>query len=106
MYALGAMSAELIFAQALPKEIGLSFLIHARADSSTARAMATKQGASRKMKHIHTRFLFIQDLVFRKLLPMSSVLGRERFTRLRSMLGMGTELSETISPGSWHDGNE
>ena len=108
MYALGALSAELIFAQAILKEIGLSFLIHARADSSTARAVATKQGASRKMKHIHTRFLFIQDLVFRKLLTMSSVktdvnpsdigtkaLGRERFHRLRLMLGMGTELSET-----------
>ena len=57
MYALGALSAELIFAQAILKEIGLSFLIHARADSSTARAVATKQGASRMMKHIHTRFL-------------------------------------------------
>ena len=51
MYALGALSAELIFAQAILKEIGLSFLIHARADSSTARAVATNQGASRKMKH-------------------------------------------------------
>ena len=119
MYALGAMSAELIFAQAFLKEIGLSFLIHARADSSTARAVATKQGASRKMKHIHTIFLFIQDLVFRKLLTMSSVktdvnprdigtkaLGRERFHRLRSMLGMGTELSETSSPGKWYSGDE
>ena len=71
MYAHGALSAELIFAQAILKEIGLSFLIHARADSSTVRAMATKQRASRKMKHIYTRFLFIQDLVFRKLLTMS-----------------------------------
>ena len=63
MYALGALSPELIFAQALLKEIGLSFLIHTRADSSTARAVATKQGASRKMKHNQTRFPFIQDLV-------------------------------------------
>ena len=116
MYALGALSAELIFAQAILKEIGLSFLIHARADSSTARAVATKQGASRKMKHIQTRFVFIQILVFRKLLTMSSVktdvnpsdigtkaLGRERF---RSMLGMGIELSETTSPSKWYSGNE
>ena len=113
--ALGALSAELIFAQGALKEIGVSFLIHARADSSTARAVATKQGASRKMKHIHTRFSFIQDLVFGELLTMSSVktdvnpsgirtkaLGRERFHRLRSMLGMGTELSDTSSPGKWH----
>ena len=119
IFALGALSAELIFAQAILKETGLSFLMHARADSSTARAVATKQEASRKMKHIHTRFLFIQDLVFRKLLTMSSVktdvsprdigtkaLGRERFHRLRSMLGMGTELSETSSPGKWYSGDE
>ena len=71
------------------------------------------------MKHIHTRFLFIQDLVFRKLVTMSSVktdvnpsdigmeaLGRERFHRLRSMLGMGTELSETSSLGKWYSGDE
>ena len=119
MYALGALSAELIFAQAILKGIGPSFLIHARADSSTARLVATKQGASRKMKHTHTRFLFIQDLVFRKLLTMSSAktdvnpsdigtkaLGRERLHRLRSMLGMGTELSETSSPGKWYSGDE
>ena len=73
MYALGALSAELIFAQATPEEIGLSFLIHARADSSTARAVATKRRASLTMKHIHTNFLFIQDLVFPKLPTMSSV---------------------------------
>ena len=73
LYALGALSAELIFAQGSLKEIGLSFLIHARADSSTARAVAANQGASRKMKHIRTRFLFIQDLVFRKLLTMSAI---------------------------------
>ena len=119
MYALGALSGALIFAQAILKEIGLSFLIHVRADSSTARATTTKQGASRKKNHIHTRFLFIQELVFRKLLTMSSVktivnpsdfgtnpLGRERFYRLRSMLGMGTELNETSSPGKWYIGDE
>ena len=119
LYALGALSAELMFIQSILNEIGLSFLIHARADSSTARAAATKQGASRKMKHIHKKFLFTQDLVFRKLLTMSSVktdvnpsdigtkaLGRERFYRLRPMLGMGTELVETSSPGKWYSGDE
>ena len=34
MYALGALSAELIFAQAILKEIELSFLIHTRADTA------------------------------------------------------------------------
>ena len=62
MYALGALSAELIFAQAILKEIGLSFLIHKRADSTTARAVETKQGSkSQDESHsheilIHSRF--------------------------------------------------
>ena len=34
----------------------------------------------------------------------TKALGRERFYRLRSMLGMGIELSETSSPGNWYDG--
>ena len=41
LYALGALSAELIFAQAILKESGLSFLIHTRADTSIARAVET-----------------------------------------------------------------
>ena len=36
LYALGALSAELTFAQAILKEIGLSFLIHARAGETTS----------------------------------------------------------------------
>ena len=36
----------------------------------------------------------------------TKALGRERFYRLRSILGMGTELVETSSPGKWYDGNE
>ena len=106
--ALGALSAELIFAQAILKEIGLSFLIHARAGSSTARAVATKQGASRKMKHIHRRF-GISESVKTDVNPSdigTKSLGRERFRKLRSMLGMGTELSETSSPGKWYSGDE
>ena len=92
-------------------------LIHARADSSTLRAMATKQGKIRKMKHIHMRFLFIQDRYFgnferchqSRLNPSDfrmEALGRERFHRLRSMLGMVTELSETSSPVKWYSGDE
>ena len=36
----------------------------------------------------------------------AKALGRERFHRLKSMLGMGTELSETSSPGKWNGGDE
>ena len=107
LHALGALSAELIFEQAILKEIGLSFLIHARADNSTARVFSTKQGGESKDEIQHTRFLSILDLVFWTLLTMSAVktdvylsdigtkaLGREQFHRLRSMLGTGTMENE------------
>ena len=60
-----------------------------------------KQRASRKLKHIHTRFLSSQDMVFRILLTSAmktdvnpsdigtKALGRERFSSLRAMLELG-----------------
>ena len=37
----------------------------------------------------------------------TKALGRERFHRLRSMLGMVlTELSDTSSPDKWYSGDE
>ena len=68
MYALGALSVQLIFAQAILNEIGQLFLTHARADSSTARTVATKNKEQVvEMKHIHTRFVFTDDQIFRRL---------------------------------------
>ena len=108
MYAFGALSAELIFAQGNTEREWTIIL-----DTRESRQQhSTRSGNETRSKsqdeHIHTRYLFIQDLVFRILLTLSSVktdvnpsdigtkeLGRERFHRLRSMLGMGTELSET-----------
>ena len=75
-----------------------------------------KQGASGRMNHIRTRFLLIQDMVFRKLLTTSAVetimypsdvgtqpLGRERFCRMRAMLRLGNAFEDTCSPGDWHN---
>ena len=74
---------------------------------------------SKSQDETHSHEILIQDLVFRKVLTMSSVktdvnpsdigteaLRRKRFHRLRSMLGLGTELSETRSPGTWYSGDE
>ena len=36
----------------------------------------------------------------------TKTLGRERFHRLGSLLGMGKQLSETSSPGTWYSGDE
>ena len=69
-----------------------------------------------RMNHIRTRFLFIQDMVFRKLLTTSAVktimypsdvgtqpLGRERFCRMRAMLRLGNAFEDTCSPGDCHN---
>ena len=53
LHALGALSAELIFAQAILKEIGPSFLKHARADSSTARSGNETRSESQDEAHSH-----------------------------------------------------
>ena len=63
LYALGALSAELIFAQAILKEIGLSFLIHARADSTHSTRSGNETRSKSQDETHHTRSLFIQDLV-------------------------------------------
>ena len=60
MYALGALSAELIFAQAILEEIGLSLLIHARADSSTARR-GGNETRSESQDETHSHEILIQS---------------------------------------------
>ena len=53
MCALGALSAELIFAQAILKEIGLSFLIHARAQQHSTRSGNETRSKSQDETHLH-----------------------------------------------------
>ena len=36
----------------------------------------------------------------------TKAVGRERFHRLRSMLDMGTELSDTSSPDKWNSDDD
>ena len=61
--ALGALSAELIFAQAVLKEIGPSFLMHARADISTARKWQRnkEQVASKLQDETHSHEILIHS---------------------------------------------
>ena len=68
------------------------------------------------MTHIHSRFKFIQGVVFRKLLTTSAIkrdvdpsdvgtkgLRRERFCRIRALVGVGNEVTETRSRDIWDD---
>ena len=83
-------------------EIGLSFPAHARGDSSTASAVATKQGASWRVKLTPMRFLLIQNLVFPKLPTMSAVKTDVNPSDIGTT-GLGNDLADTCSPRSWGD---
>ena len=83
-------------------EIGRSFPVHARGDSSTALAVETKQGASGRVKLTAMRFLLIQDLVFPKLPTMSAVKTDVNPSDIGTT-GLGNDLADTCSPRSWGD---
>ena len=59
LYALGALSAELIFARAILKVNGLSFLIHARADSSTQSTRSGNETRSTSRNETHSHEILI-----------------------------------------------
>ena len=113
LYALGALSAELIFTQAMVKGFGLPFLIPARADSSTSTSSGTETGSEQENEThthaipIHSRFGVSEtagDVRSQKndVNPSDvgpKALGRKRFCRMRAMRGMCNELAETFSPG-------
>ena len=118
LYALGALSADLIFRTNYPERDWtiIPDTLESRQQHSTRSGNETR---SKSQDETHSHEILIQDLVFRKLLTMSSVMtdvnpsdigtkapGRERFHRLRSMLGMGTELCETSSPVKWYSGDD
>ena len=44
-------------------------------DSSAGKSMASRHGLSKKTKHIHLRFLFMQDLILSGLIKIKKVLG-------------------------------
>ena len=114
--ALGALSAELNFTQAILRDWTV---IPGARKSRQQHSTNSGNETGRKLENetrVHTRFLFIQDFVFPKLLTMSAVkadvnpsdigpktVGREGFNRMRAMLGLGNELADTCSPGNLRD---
>eukprot|EP00971_Amphidinium_carterae_P349096 6490844-Amphidinium_carterae.2 len=69
LYAIGSSVAESIFIKQILEEINnpsfdnVHIDINVMTDSSAGKSMATRQGISKKGKHIMMRYLFVQDLV-------------------------------------------
>ena len=119
MYALGALSAELIFRTSYPERDWTVIPdTRERRQQHSTRSGNETMSESQDETHsheilIHSRFGFSEtliDVISQDRCESSDIgtkaLGRERFHRLRSILGMGTELSETSSPGKWYSGDE
>ena len=93
------------------KEIGL--ILDTRRSRQQYSTGSGNETGSKPEDETHTRFLFIQILVFRKLLMMSAVktdvnpsdvgtkaLGRDRLCRMRAVLGLDNDFAETCSLGN------
>jgi hypothetical protein len=70
--ALSEAAKEAILVRNVLKEIGFDYCIVAYVDSSSARALCLKRGVGR-MKHLDTRFLWLQDLVRDKQLTVEKI---------------------------------
>ncbi len=77
LYAIGLGISESLFVRTLLMESKLcskcNIIIHT--DSSAGKSMASRHGLSKKTKHIHLRFLFMQDLILSGLIKIKKVLG-------------------------------
>ena len=77
LYATGSGIADALFVRSLVEESKLfqKSNIFASTDSNVGKSMVSRFGASRKTKHVHLRFLYMQELVAPGMVRMRKVLG-------------------------------
>ena len=65
LYSIGSAIAEALHVKAFLEESGIAkkAQITIRTDSSSGKSMATRFGASKRTRHVHLRFLFVQHLI-------------------------------------------
>ena len=73
-YALGRLVAGLLFLKWLGEELGTELRVKARSDSSAARGMAGRTGSG-AVKHLETRWLWLQERVRAKQVEVERVRG-------------------------------
>ena len=74
LYAIGTAAQESLYIRNFIKEaFEVRINIRIRTDSSAAKSISMREGASKKAKHIELRHLFIQQLVKSKIISMRKV---------------------------------
>ena len=62
-YALGAGCADGMYVRAILSDLGMRAKINLRCDAKAARALAQRQGLSKRTRHVKVKYLYVQDLV-------------------------------------------
>ena len=62
-YALGARSADGLHVKAILDDLGTRTKSNLRFDAKAARALAKRQGVSKRTRHAKVKYLYVQDLV-------------------------------------------
>ena len=72
-YALGAGCADGLYVKAILDDLGMHAKINLRCDANAARALAQRQGLSKRTRHVKVKYLYVQDLVKAREIEVSRV---------------------------------
>ena len=72
-YALGAGCADGLYVKAILDDLGMQAKINLRCDANAARALAQRQGLSKRTRHVKVKYLYVQDLVKAREVEVSRV---------------------------------
>ena len=117
-YALGAGCADGLYVKAILSDLGMRAKINLRCDDKATRALAQRQGLSKRTRHVKVKYLHVQDLVKAKEVEVSRVptetnladvgtkhLPSHRLEFLKSLMGKSSENAMTFQadPGEQVD---
>ena len=108
-YALGAGGADGLYVTANLDDLGVQAKINLRCDAKAARALAQRQGLSKRTGHVKVKYLYVQDLVKAREVEVSRVatetnladigtkhLPSHRLEFLKSLMGKSSENAMTV----------
>ena len=72
-YALAARCADGLYVKAILDDLGMQPKINLRCDAKAARALAQRQGLSKRTRHVKVKYLYVQDLVKAREIEVSRV---------------------------------
>ena len=107
-FAFGAGCADGLYVKAILDDLGMQAKINLRCDAKAARALAQRQGLSKRTRHVKVKYLYVQDVVKAREIEVSRVatetnladvgtkhLPSHRLEFLKSLMGKRSENAMT-----------